>query len=53
MTGWPLMIYEAPRSWVELVEAYLNGYLHEWLVKTIVSKNIPDVSLYCDETPCP
>ena len=42
---WPLMIYEIPLSWVESVEAYLNGYLCKWMG---VSKN---VYLYCDETP--
>ena len=35
---------------MESVEAYLNEYLCKWLV---VSKNMSNVSLYCDETPCP
>ena len=48
--GWPLMIYEIPLSWVESVEAYLNGCLGKWLG---FSKNISNASLYCDETPCP
>ena len=48
--GWPLMIYEIPLSWVESVEAYLNGYLRKWLG---VSKNMTNVSLHYDETPCP
>ena len=47
---WPLMIYEIPLSWVESVEAYLNGYLCKW---SGVSKNMSNVYLYCDETPCP
>ena len=48
--GWLLMIYEIPLSWVKSVEAYLNGYLHKLLD---VSKNMSNVSVYCDETPCP
>ena len=32
MTGWPLMIYKIPLSWVESVVAYLNGCLRKWLV---------------------
>ena len=48
--GWPLMIYEIPLSWVESVQAYLNGYLRKWLG---VSKNMTNVSLHYDETPCP
>ena len=35
--GWPLIIYEIPLSWVESVDAYLNGYLRKWLG---VSKNM-------------
>ena len=50
MIGWPLMIKEIPLSWVESVETYLDGYLRKWLG---VSKNMSNVSLYCDETPCP
>ena len=47
--GWLLRIYEIPLSWVESVEAYLNGYLRKWLG---VSKNMSSVSFYCDETRC-
>ena len=50
MIRWSLMICKIPLSWVEYVEAYLNGYLCKWLG---VSKNISNVSLYCDERPCP
>ena len=46
---WP-MVYEIPLSWVESVEADLNGYLCKQLG---VSKNMSNVSLYYDETPCP
>ena len=49
MIRWSLMICKIPLSWVEYVEAYLNGYLCKWLG---VSKNISNVSLYCDERPC-
>ena len=35
---------------MESVEAYLNDYLRKWLS---VSENIPNLSLYCDKTPCP
>ena len=34
---------------MESVETYLNEYLWKWLV---VSENMSNVSLYCDETPC-
>ena len=50
MIGWPLMIYEIPLSWVESVEAYLNGYLRK---RQGVSKNMSNVFLYCDEMSCP
>ena len=49
MIGWALMIYEIPLSWAESVEAYLYGCLCKWLD---VRKNMSNVSLYCDETPC-
>ena len=49
MIGWPLMICRIPLSWVESVEAYHNGYFCKWLG---ASKNIPSISLYCDEAPC-
>ena len=29
---------------------FINGYLHKWLSD---SKNMSNVPLYCDETPCP
>ena len=35
---------------MESVEAYLNDYLRKWLG---VSENMSNLSLYCDETPCP
>ena len=41
------MICEIPLSWMESVEAYLNGYLRKWLG---VSKSMSNVSLYCDKT---
>ena len=49
MIGCPLMIYKIPLSWAESVEACLSGYLYKWLG---VSKNMSNVFLYCDETPC-
>ena len=49
MVGWPLMVYEITLSWLESVEAYLNGYLLKLLG---FGKNMSNVSLYRDETPC-
>ena len=46
MIGWLLMIYEIPLSRVKSVEAYLHKLLG-------VSKNMSNVSVYCDETPYP
>ena len=42
--------YEIPLSWVESEEAYLNGCFCKWLG---VSKSMSNVSLYCNEAPCP
>ena len=50
MTGWPLIIYEIPLSWVESVEAYLSGYLCIWLGANKIMSNL---SLYWNETSCP
>ena len=44
------MIYKIPLSWVDTIEPYLYGCLFKWLG---VSKIMSNVSLYCDETPCP
>ena len=35
---------------MESVEAYLNDYFRKWLG---VSENMSNLSVYCDETPCP
>ena len=50
MIGWPLMIYETSLSWVKSVETHLNGCLCKWLS---VTKNMSNMSLYCDETVTP
>ena len=47
---WDLMVYELPVSFMEQLEQSVSVKIRKWLG---VSKNLTNVALYSEQTPCP